>query len=396
MSAEGNAGRHVLAEEASLAQILQWLAEADDEPADLSQCDELPPEIEDDEPGVRSDELDSEITVHTVGDASADDFAAPAPVTGDQRTSIPSTIVSPAQQIGTEGRRSEPIKPRSWSVRHIHPAAVGVVAAAAVPIAAVAYFFIPSAPVQAQFTATINAPLLTVRAPAAGRVASITAVEGERVGPSTTLAVVANTAPPDDIAKGLKERLNAIDQRLNALDKQLASLPATDPAGPGFPSKEAAGLHQQRDAVADQEERFKETLARETAASNKSLVPITANIDGMVWSILVSQGAEIPPDLALAQIVDCNRMFLDVRADASALGLHSDEKVQVQLDGDHGVISGTVRARPANANGGSAAEEGRWVIAVDPTQLQTATRNFCPVGQRARITRMAPPDDPKS
>ncbi|CAH2603914.1 conserved protein of unknown function [Rhodovastum atsumiense] len=181
--------------------------------------------------------------------------------------------------------------------------------------------------------AVIDAPLLTLRAPHAGYLQSVSATEGEVVQAGTVLFTLRRSASPDPAAAGMQSQ--PMDAPL--LDEGVISLKTERTA--------------------------------------------------LVWSLPVRPGSEVAAGNGLGQVVDCTRLFLVAATPAGATASFTQgQQVGILFAGSTGPVSGTVGAR-STAGNDVLGRNSDLIITADTQAIVAASHSACPIGRTARITR---------
>jgi multidrug resistance efflux pump len=121
-------------------------------------------------------------------------------------------------------------------------------------------------------------------------------------------------------------------------------------------------------------------------------------INGTVWNLYIASGAVVAHNASLADVVDCNRSFVEALIPESRYdNMRIGEKVHVKLLGNSGNIAGTihsVRGQSAVVNQDSHAarltprrttEAMTVSIAIDPDSLQEVSKGVCQIGRSAKV-----------
>jgi multidrug resistance efflux pump len=121
-------------------------------------------------------------------------------------------------------------------------------------------------------------------------------------------------------------------------------------------------------------------------------------IDGTVWNVYIASGAVVAHNAPLADVVDCNRSFVEALIPESRYdNMQIGEKVHVKLLGNSRTIAGTihsVRGQSAVVNPDSHAArlmprrstDAMIVsVAIDPASLHQVSRGVCQIGRSAKV-----------
>lgn len=284
--------------------------------------------------------------------APAPDRAASAPAPTPAVVTLPPKLSTlyrgPQHNAATRRARRLP----RWATR---PAGVAA-AAATLLIAAVAAIILPRVFLTAETaTALFTAPMLVLRAVAAGEVTNVAVTIGQPVEPATPLLTIHVDPLPDAALGELRSRLTQARARQSALDDPSAT--------PAMRRQAAAEIDQLQRAIAN------------TTTAGAVNQPILAGIRGVVWSLDAAAGARLSAGDPLVQLADCGRAFLVLRDGGGAL--QAGQTVVIRMPGlrpFHGIV------RPS-----AGAAEPPNTMVIDPTGFAAVAPGACPVGTSAEI-----------
>ncbi len=223
----------------------------------------------------------------------------------------------------------------------------------------------------ASLAAVFNAPIMILRAAAAGHVESVAVAKGQPVDPGTVLLTIHTAPAPDPVAETLAARLAAAKDRLASLDATLGQ-----PMPPGDAGRiRLAETRRLRTAASTDVASIQSTLAANPPRTAKD-TPVRAGLTGRVWSVEATAGSDTAPGAALVRLVDCDHPFLTIQDPGS---LQPGQTVTIRVAGQPDT-TGTVR----NATG---VAEPSGHLVVEPAG--TGVRADCPVGLSAAIVPLA-------
>ena len=275
------------------------------------------------------------------------------------------------------------------------------------PAGAALYYYMVGNPFRPSIAAVIDAPFVAVRAPVGGQLIDSRAVEGQSVMPNTKLftiqapaSAVQTALPTAPITPAPLEtpRYSPADARalLDGINLQIAAaetatLPRTA-TGQQIAARLAqlADLRRQRDAAERQLQLASATVsasnvapppapvARPVVPAAPAATEVTAGVAGLLWSVLVTPGATVTSGATLAQVADCEKLFLAVPA--SDNGLRPGQTVDVTF-GQQKPVRARVR-QDAPTVGATA----RVTLDLAAAEIRNATGDRCPVGRTARVS----------
>ena len=245
--------------------------------------------------------------------------------------------------------------------------------------------------------AVVDAPLITLRAPASGRLQSVSVAEGQLVPAGTVLFTIRSEAPPDPSVSELQIRMAKALTRQETVGRKLAELGGV-PTTPVDPAPAAAKTNKedqprrddllQQQADVAREVALLETALAEAQASQSANVetPVIAVGAALVWSVTAQAGTELVSGVALGQVVDCTRMFLVTTSPAGAAAeFKPGEDVRVLFASSNSPAVGTIST--VHAGDGVLRQHGDLVITADASAIASASHSACPIGRTAQVMR---------
>ena len=223
----------------------------------------------------------------------------------------------------------------------------------------------PPAPVGV--AAVFAAPITVLRAPFAGRIAGIAVSNGQTVAVDTTVATVDPSPPPNPAQAALRARLADAVARAAALDARLA-VPA--PSTEAGRAKVADG-QRLRAATGAEVAQLRAALA--TASPPTAPAAVKAGLNGKVWSVEATAGADTAAGAPLVRLVDCDHGFLSL-GPAGTVPLAAGQAVEIRMAG---LPPATGRLRLA-----AGATEPVGALVAEPA---AGALSACPVGMAARV-----------
>lgn len=149
-------------------------------------------------------------------------------------------------------------------------------------------------------------------------------------------------------------------------------------------------------------ENTKREIASELDAETEHLktlrsAAVSSPISGVIWTVYVTEGAEVTRNAPLAQVVDCRNSFIEATLPESLYDeVGIGDPVKLKLLGNSREIGGIVRA----VRGQSAVVDRNWLAArlvpqrsesmtvtveIDRNGLEEASRGVCQVGRTAKV-----------
>ena len=273
------------------------------------------------------------------------------------------------------------------------------------PAGAALLYYAVGNPFRPSVAAVVDAPFVGIRAPVGGQLVDSRGVEGQSVMPDTILFTIQSAVRPAQAISPATptapvpetSRYSPADARalLDGINLQIAAaetatLPRTA-TGQQIAARLAqlADLRRQRDAA----ERQLQLASATASASNTppaapapapavapgpTTTDVPAGVAGLLWSVLVSPGATVASGATLAQVADCEKLFLTVPAGDS--GLRAGQSVDV-IFGQQSPVRARVRQNAAGDGG-----YGRVQLDLAPDDIRKATADRCPVGRTARVS----------
>jgi multidrug resistance efflux pump len=276
-------------------------------------------------------------------------------------------------------------------------------ATALIPIAAAAWWLNPFA--ETGVPGIVSAPKVSIMAPADGRVSQIMVSNGSRVQPTTDLLVI-DAPPPDERKRAeLAARLQNAHARADRLDKQIAEMNGIlddlrsrppDPTGTRQQSEvrlRLIDMKAQKDTATSEARELEQNLANDAARPHGPQT-VKAGIDGMVWSIATSDGAEAARGIPLMELADCSHITITLgnRGDA-ATGLLPGSTVKARIGGGGPLLSGILRlgrgsmtrGESTDTAAGQGVRDAGLQVELNPGELAKLGAASCPVGKPVAI-----------
>jgi multidrug resistance efflux pump len=125
-------------------------------------------------------------------------------------------------------------------------------------------------------------------------------------------------------------------------------------------------------------------------------VDIKSPLDGILWKKFFTNGSEISIGSELAQVVDCNTMFIDSEYSESKLNyVNLGQEVKYRLYGDKIWHRGIVINKSGSGNQLSdrtlaaqlnlKKDSARLTIKINPTDIHKTSEDFCQIGRRVEV-----------
>jgi|GEM_PF-3312399 len=121
-------------------------------------------------------------------------------------------------------------------------------------------------------------------------------------------------------------------------------------------------------------------------------------INGTVWNLYIASGAVVAHDTRLADVVDCNRGFVEALIPESRYDdIQIGEKVQVKLLGNSHKIAGTIHSARGQSAVVSHDNLAAWrtphrtteamtvSVMINPDALQQVSKDVCQIGRSAKV-----------
>ncbi len=143
-------------------------------------------------------------------------------------------------------------------------------------------------------------------------------------------------------------------------------------------------------------------LERQLAAERRrremtGVAAVLAPVDGILWRFMESNGSTVGTGAALAQIVDCRRLFFEVlrdRRDPELLAIGDEARAEIDIAGQRGSFPAKLIGLRGEADGDrrefalalpGSPEQMRLVFALDLGNSIATGADSCPIGRNGRL-----------